>query len=157
MLDLHLLTADQSVQLVDEILDLQRRRFDPARQSYTENLVAEDEATRGWGTTDADGKDRIELPPVLAQVVAAFDAYSRPLRAPGERRLFSITPSMRRARSFPRFYHQDSPHRPHAYRLVWDLGLERSCDVLNVHFVPHGFLEDDAGVVRTEFSTCSAG
>ncbi len=148
VLDVRRLTQVECAALVEEILSLQRRRFDPAQQSYTELLVAEDECSLGWGTADAHGKELIELPPVLAHVAAVMDAMCAPLRAPGERRLFSITPSMRRARSFPRFYHQDSPHRPHAYRLVWDLGLERSSDVLNVHFIPHKHLEDDAGQIQ---------
>ncbi len=147
VLDLPVLTPAQCTGLVEEVLHLQRCRFDPAEQSYTEFLVAEEEASLGWGTADAHGKDLIELPPLLGRVVAALDALCEPLRAPGERRLFSITPSIRRARSFPRFYHQDSPHRPHAYRLVWDLGLERSSDVLNVHFIPSEQLEDDEGQI----------
>ena len=150
LLDLRVLTPAQCVGLVEEVLHLQRRRFDPTEQSYTELLVAEEETSLGWGTAEAHGKDLIELPPLLERVVDSLDALCAPLRGPGERRLFSITPSIRRARSFPRFYHQDSPHRPHAYRLVWDLGLERSSDVLNVHFIHSEHLEDDAGQVSPE-------
>lgn len=152
VLDLRLLSSLECTGLVEEILSLQSARFDPSQQSYTEILVAEDEASLGWGTAEAHGKELIALPPILERVTGYLDAMCAPLRAAGERRLFSITPSMRRARSFPRFYHQDSPHRPHAYRLVWDLGLERSSEVLNVHFIPHGELEDPDGQIRPQYT-----
>jgi hypothetical protein len=139
VLDLHLLDVEECPALVAEILALQTARFDPADQSYTELLAAQDEVSLGWGTAEAHGKDIIRL-----------DAFCAPLRAPGERRLFSITPSIRRARSFPRFYHQDSPHRPRAYRQIWDLGLERSGEVLDVHLIPCQRLEDETGAIRAQ-------
>jgi hypothetical protein len=150
VLDLQLLDGSACPALVAEILALQAARFDPTDQSYTEFLVAEEEVSLGWGTAKAHGKDLVDLPPLLTRVIDRLDALCAPLRALGERRLFSITPSIRRARSFPRFYHQDSPHRPHAYRQVWDLGLERSSEVLDVHFVPCERIEDETGAIRSE-------
>lgn len=139
--------TDRPGAVVDEILAVQGSRFDPARRHFTELLVAERAASLGWGTDDAHGLDRIplaEVCPELARMCAAAEALDRALR-PAERLLLSITPSMRKARSFPRFYHQDSPCRPHCYDMVWDIGLERPGDVLDVHFVPRAAFERPDG------------
>jgi len=139
--------VDDPGAVVDEIRALQRARFDPTRRHFTELLVAEREASIGWGTDDAHGLDPIDLPtrcPTLARMCAAADALDRALR-PADGLLLSITPSMRKARSFPRFYHQDSPCRPHCYEMVWDIGLERPGEILDVHFVPHRAFEGPDG------------
>lgn len=141
--------VDDPAAVVDEIISLQASRFDPSRRHFTEILVAERAASLGWGTDDAHGIDPIALAercPRLAGVCAAADALDRALRPAGDRLLLSITPSMRKARSFPRFYHQDSPCRPHCYEMVWDIGLERPGEVLDVHFVPRAAFEDGDGV-----------
>ena len=132
--------------VVDEILALQGARFDPARRHFTEILAAEHAASLGWGTDDAHGIDPIDLgdSPQLAAICAAADALDRALR-PADSLLLSITPSMRKARSFPRFYHQDSPCRPHCYDMVWDIGLERPSEILDVHFVPRAAFDRPDG------------
>ncbi len=134
--------TDHPRAVVDEILALQGARFDPARRHFTEILAAERGASLGWGTDDAHGLDPIDLSasPHLAGLCAAADRLDRALR-PAEHLLLSITPSMRKARSFPRFYHQDSPCRPHCYDMVWDIGLERPGEILDVHFVPRAAFE----------------
>lgn len=140
---------DAPTAVVDEIRGAQRRRFDPARRHFTEIMVAEAAASLGWGTDDAHGLDPIALGaacPTLAGLCASADALDRALRPAGDRLLLSITPSMRKARSFPRFYHQDSPCRPHCYEMVWDIGLERPGEVLDVHFVPRAAFEGPDGV-----------
>lgn len=147
VLDAAVLEPGDCAALVDEILTLQRRRFDPARPHYTELLVAEAGASFGWGTDAAHAVEPLDLAdcPTLARLVERAAALDRPLRAPGERLLLSITPSMRKARSFPRFYHQDSPCRPHCYEMVWDIGLERPGEVLDVHFVPRAAFDGPEG------------
>ncbi|MCA9537931.1 MAG: hypothetical protein KC620_03535 [Myxococcales bacterium] len=154
LLDAAVLDATEVAALVAELQALQRARFNPAAPHYTEILLAETEAQLSWGTASGHGADRLDRAdcPILIAVAARLAAISAALRGEGERLLFSITPSVQKARSFPRFYHQDSPHRPHAYRLVCDLGLERSGEVLDVHFVPRAHLEDATGTVRPEFA-----
>lgn len=140
--------TDAPVAVVDEIRALQAARFDPSQRHFTEILVAERAASLGWGTDAAHGLDRVDLAarcPHLARMCAVADALDRALR-PADRLLLSITPSMRKARSFPRFYHQDSPCRPHCYDMVWDIGLERPGEILDVHFVPRAAFEDADGV-----------
>lgn len=137
--------------LVAEIGALQAARFDPRQQHFTEIMVAEREASLGWGTAAAHGLDPIDLAltPTLAAVTDRVARLSAALRAaadqPDERLLLSITPSIGKDRSFPRFYHQDSPARPHCYRMVWDLGLERPGEILDVHFVPVAAMQTPDG------------
>lgn len=139
--------------LVAEIGALQAARFDPRQQHFTEIMVAEREASLGWGTAAAHGIDPIDLAetPTLAAVTDRVARLSAALRRaagqPDERLLLSITPSIGKDRSFPRFYHQDSPARPHCYRMVWDLGLERPGEILDVHFVPVAAMEGPDGQI----------
>ncbi|MEZ4435892.1 MAG: hypothetical protein R3F65_26135 [bacterium] len=140
--------------VIAEITALQAARFDPRARHFTEILWTETEASLGRGTEQAHGTERLDRAalPVLAAVAARVDAMCRPLRAPGERLLLSITPSIDKDRSFPRFYHQDSPTRPHCYRLVWDLGLARPGEILDVHFMPRARVEDAAGRIRPAYA-----
>lgn len=149
LVDALVLDPADCARLVAEITALQAARFDVRERHFTEILWSETEASLGWGTDRGHGTDRLDptASPTLASVAARAAALARPLRAPGERLLLSITPSIGKDRSFPRFYHQDSPTRPHCYRMVWDLGLERPGEVLDVHFLPRARVEDEAGRV----------
>lgn len=154
LVDAAVLDAAGCAALVAEITALQAARFDPRARHFTEILWSETEASLGWGTDAAHGADRLDHAalPALAAVAARVDAMCRPLRAPGERLLLSITPSIDKDRSFPRFYHQDSPTRPHCYRLVWDLGLARPGEILDVHFVPRARVEAPDGRIHPAYA-----
>lgn len=159
LLEAELLRPEQGGELAEEILALQRPRFDPQADSYCQLLVAPGRVVLNWGTAAGEGAEAVDLggSPLLARVIAAAEALAEPLRQPGEEPLLSVVPSLRKRRSFPRFFHRDSHasvdelgregERPSCYRAVWDLGLENSCEVLNVHFVPRrALLGDDGGV-----------
>ncbi|MCB9529053.1 MAG: hypothetical protein H6701_11850 [Myxococcales bacterium] len=154
LVDAAVLTPAGCAAVVAEITALQAARFDPRARHFTEILWTETEASLGWGTEQCHGTERLDRAalPALAAVADRVDAMCRPLRAPGERLLLSITPSIDKDRSFPRFYHQDSPTRPHCYRLVWDLGLARPGEILDVHFMPRARVEDAAGRIRPAYA-----
>lgn len=153
LIDATLLDPAGCARLVAEIGALQAARFDPRQQHFTEIMVAERQARLGWGTAAAHGLDPIALAdsPTLAAVTDRVARLSAALRAAAgqtdEHLLLSITPSIGKDRSFPRFYHQDSPAKPHCYRLVADLGLERPGEILDVHFVPRALMEDPPGQI----------
>lgn len=142
--------------LASELDELQRSCFDPSRPSWVEILVAEDGIVYGWGATDEAGETYngarcLELAevPRLAGVLARLRAVSDASRAPDERLCLAVYPSLRRTRTFPRYFHRDS-YAPVVYRTVWDLGLENSSDVLGVICLPAAAFEGPDGEVAPE-------
>ena len=163
LVEARVMTADGAGELLEEVVALQRAHFDPAADSYSQLLVAEGRTIFNWGTAEGDGAEPVDLGdfPRLGRVVADAAAVSRALSRPGEAPLLSVVPSIRRTRTFPRFYHRDShtsvaevaeeATAPSSYRMVWDLGLVNSHEVLDVDFVPRRALLDGEGRVRAEF------
>lgn len=161
LLDARIFSTAGAGELLAEVVALQRARFDPALDSYSQLLVAPDRAIFNWGTGGEEGAEVVDLgaTPRLQRVAATAAALSRALAGRGEATLLSVVPSIRKTRTFPRFYHRDSHSSvaevaeegagASSYRMVWDLGLENSHQVLNVDFVPRRELLDGEGRVPT--------
>lgn len=149
--------------LAEELLDLERSWFDRSLSHWAQILVAPGRAVFNWGTDAGGGAEPVDLAgyPLLASVAADALLLSDALREPGEEPLLSLVPALRKQSTFPRFYHRDSHSSvqeltddrnvPSTYRLIWDVGLENSCDVLNVNLVPRRALSADDGSVRPEY------
>lgn len=162
LVQIDLLTAVAAKELLEELLALQGTYFDPWQSSYSQILLAPELniALFNWGTGGEDQADPIDLAryPRLTYVLDIAVQMGARLRAPHEKTLFSIVPSLLRTRSFPRFYHRDSHFslneltderaHPSSYRMVWDVGLENSYQVLNVNFIPRNSVVDDSGTIR---------
>jgi hypothetical protein len=157
LLEARLTDAAGAAALAAELDALQRSAFDPERKHYVEILVAEDGAVYGWGVEDDGGTTRpgarrldLAATPRLAGVVARVRAISDARRAPDERFCLAAYPSLRRVRTFPRYFHRDS-YAPVVYRTVWDVGLENSSDVFGVVCLPAAALEVRPGEFAKDY------
>ncbi|MEM7052882.1 MAG: hypothetical protein AAF604_24685 [Acidobacteriota bacterium] len=149
-----------------EIEQVQNRYLAPGVDAYSQFLVGDLGSAGGgsaaifnWGTAEGEGAEAVDLEsfPRLRTFLALVDDFAAALRRPDEKHLLSVVPSLRKVRTFPRFFHRDSHASvdevrreadiPSCYRMVWDLGLQNSHEVLNVHFVPRAGLLDDDGRV----------
>jgi hypothetical protein len=163
LLDARVVAQERAGELLAEVVALQRAHFDPAVDSYSQLLVGPGRAIFNWGTGGEEGAEPVDLGdfPRLQRLVADALALSRGLARGGEETLLSVVPSLRKTRTFPRFYHRDShasvaevageggdSPAPSCYRMVWDVGLENSCQVLNVDLVPRRALTDAGGRVE---------
>ena len=168
LMQLELLDPLTAARLAGDLSALLAAHFDPALPSFCQLLVSAEEVVLQWGY-EANGRRHsglergFSLAPVprLQSILEIAGAIAAALRLPHEVALFSIIPSLRKNRSFPRFFHRDSHSSVEdaagesssrsAYRMIWDLGLENSCQVLNAHFVPRAALLDSAGNVAESF------
>lgn len=164
LVEAELLTGDEAAELAAELIALHRARVPPGEDAYSQVLAGEAGAAFNWGTAAGEGAARLDLAahPVLARTAASALALAAAQGAPGEEVLLSLVPSLRKTRTFPRFFHRDS-HRsvdevadegsgaadrpPSDYRTVWDVGLEHSSDVLDVAFAPRAALLAPGGGV----------
>ena len=166
VLDARVVAQERADELLAEVVALQRAHFDPAVDSYSQLLVGPGRAIFNWGTGGEEGAEPVDLGafPRLRRLVADAVALSRALGPPGQETLLSVVPSLRKIRTFPRFYHRDShasvaeiaadggeSPAPSCYRMVWDVGLENSFQVLNVDLVPRRALADAAGQVEARY------
>ena len=101
---------ERAGELLAEVVALQRAHFDPAVDSYSQLLVGPGRAIFNWGTGGEEGAEPVDLGdfPRLQRLVADALALSRGLARRGEETLLSVVPSLRKTRTFPRFYHRDS-------------------------------------------------
>jgi hypothetical protein len=168
LVEAEVFAAEGAAELLGEIVAVQAAHFDPAADAYSQLLVAPGRTIFNWGTGGEEGAAVVDLAahPRLARLTADALALAGALARPedgGEAPLLSVVPSIRKTRSFPRFYHRDSHASvaevadeggaraaPSCYRMVWDLGLAGSCEVLDVDFVPRAALLDAEGRVRPE-------
>jgi len=166
LVEAELLSAGEAAALAGELAVLHRAHLPPGEDAYSQVLAGEAGAAFNWGTAAGEGAVRLELAarPLLARVTASALALAAALRAPGEEVLLSLVPSLRKTRTFPRFFHRDSHRsvdeiaaegaaggRPSDYRAVWDLGLEHSSDVLDVAFAPRAALLAPGGGVAVRW------
>ncbi|MEM7483243.1 MAG: hypothetical protein AAF481_18915 [Acidobacteriota bacterium] len=163
LLQVELFDAAGAGALLDEITELQAAHLDRHVDSYSQLLVGSGGALFNWGTAEGEGAVPVvvENRPLLGTFLAAATTLAEATRQGNEEILLSVVPSVRKDRTFPRFFHRDSHSSvdeidrdrdvPSSYRTVWDLGLERSAEVLNVHFVRRAALLDEAGRVAGEY------
>ena len=166
LLDARVVAPERAGELLAEVVALQRAHFDPAVDSYSQLLVAPGRAIFNWGTGGEERAEPVDLGdlPRLQRVAAGAVALSRALARGGEETLLSVVLSIRKTRTFLRFYHRDShasvaeiaddggdPKAASCYRMVWDVGLENSHQVLNVDLVPRRALADAEGRVQARF------
>jgi len=168
LLQLELLDPDAAVKLAGDLYALLTRHFNPAHPSFCQLLVSPGEILLQWGVEEhgrrQSGVERnfsLAQVPRLEAILAIATDIAAALRQPGEQALFSVIPSLRKCRSFPRFYHRDSHFSVDdvrgesttrsAYRMIWDLGLENSHRVLNADFVPRAALLDRTGAVAEHY------
>ncbi len=162
LVECELLTAAEAAALAAELVALHREHLPAGEDAYSQVLAGAGGAAFNWGTAAGEGAVALDLAarPLLARVAASALALAAALRAPGEEILLSLVPSLRKTRTFPRFFHRDSHRsvdevaaegaaggRPSDYRFVWDLGLEHSSDVLDVAFAPRAALLAPGGGV----------
>lgn len=150
--------------LLEELVSIHTSRgieVGPGRHYFSQILVTSEGAGFNWGLEGSEQRAEpleVDAYPLLSRLVSSALALHRALRQPGEETLLSIVPSLGRTRSFPRFYHRDSHfsldelaregQQESAYRMVWDLGLERSSEILDVDFVPRRALLAEEGGIR---------
>lgn len=169
LVEAELLTAAEAEELAEELIALHRAHLPPGEDAYSQVLAGLGGAAFNWGTAAGEGAVRLDLAarPVLARVTASALALAAAQRAPDEEVLLSLVPSLRKTRTFPRFFHRDSHRsvdevaaegaadagdaRPSDYRTVWDLGLEHSSDVLDVAFAPRAALLAPEGGVAARW------
>lgn len=158
-----LATPEEARLFLEELTGILGARFDAATPSWSQFLVGPDRVLFNWSVGNDDHVESLDLRgfPFLSRVVANAVALSDALRGPEERLLLSIVPSLYRDRTWPRFYHRDSHSSVDevesemdsldAYRMVWDIGLGNSCDVLNVNFISRRAVLDATGAVSGEY------
>jgi len=166
LVEADLLAPEEAAALAEELAALHRAHLPPGEDAYSQLLAGAGGAAFNWGTAAGEGAVPLDLAarPLLARVAASALALAAALRAPGEEVLLSLVPSLRRTRTFPRFFHRDSHRsvdevaaesaaggRPSDYRAVWDLGLEHSSDVLDVAFAPRAALLAPGGGIAPGF------
>ena len=162
LVEAELLTAGEAAELAEDVAALHRAHLPPGEEAYSQVLAGAGGAAFNWGTAAGEGAVWLELVAhlLLGRVAASALALATAQSAPGEQVLLSLVPSLRRTRTFPRFFHRDSHRsvdevgaegteggRPSDYRAVWDLGLEHSSDVLDVAFAPRAALLAPGGGV----------
>lgn len=163
LVQVEMLSGEGVAELAEGLVELHREHLPAGEDSYSQILVGRGGAIFNWGTSAGEGAVWLELGrlPSLERVASSAVALAEALGAEGEGEpLISMVPSLRRTRTFPRFFHRDSHTSvseidregtalaaSSCYRSVWDLGLENSSDVLDVAFVRREELLADDGSV----------
>jgi hypothetical protein len=163
VVDVTLVDPGAARDLVGELSGLFESHINPMVRSYGQILVTESCCVFNWGCEGEDHATLIDPDayPLTRKLARTIAAISNELRAPGEHLLLSIVPALRRKHTYPRFFHRESHQSldqlanegssPSIYRLTCDIGLENSCDVLNVNLVPRRALLDRQGQILPEY------
>jgi hypothetical protein len=159
--DVGFFDAASAKALLSELLSLQSTYVNLPWPFYNQILVARAGAIVAWGTNDRQDACQLDLDPypLLRRLLSNLLVISDALRCTNEELLLSVLPALRRTRPSPRFYHRESHTSlgqceaegatPTLYRMCCDLGLENSCDVINVDLVRRDrMLEPDGTLSR---------
>ncbi len=163
VVELTLVTPRSAGLLVEELIALQTAHGASSLAHYCQILIAEGGTILNWGTSAEDHATIVDLSEyiTLDRALNALTQISDSLRTPSEHLLLSAVPALRRDRVFTRFYHRES-HRSldqleregssnSIYRMTCDMGLENSCDIINVNLVPRSWLLERDGRIASRY------
>jgi len=132
--------------------------------TYQQILVGQEYSILNWGTATEDHAVLLNLDPypIFSRVLRTVIAISDQLRPPGENLLLSVIPALRKKATYPRHFHRESHlsleqlkiegKSPSIYRMIIDLGLENTSEVLNVNLVPRQWLLHRDGRIKRKYS-----
>jgi len=164
VVDLALVSPEDAKQMIRE---LERILDFPAGSSvltYKQILVGQERSILNWGTANEDHAVLLDLDPypIFRRVLRTAVAISNHMRSPEENLLLSVIPSLRKTTTFPRHFHRESHlsleqlkmegKSPSIYRMIFDLGLENTSEVLNVNLVPRRWLLHRDGRIKDKYT-----